>query len=402
MPKYFYRATVLDGTVVDGRVDAESIEQARSQLETEGLVIQYIREHKSSVWSQGISLHVSVHDIAFFTKNFSVMMGAGLTVVDSLIIAEAQANGRLKKILQSILQRVESGHSLADALAKHKRYFPGTYVDVIRNGELSGTLSDSMEKLSDRLESDLSLRRKIKAALVYPVIVIVAIILLTSILSIYVLPRLTRLFLSLDVELPASTRFLLWVSEFLVQYWILILIVLAVVIIAVRFLLIIPAMRKLWHRLLLHLPVIGDISRNVHLARFAGTLGSLLKSGVPIAESFDSVIHSASNEIYRDRLREALHHIERGGSLADFLEGHRRMFPATVTRMISVGERTGRLDDILIYLGKYYEVEVDSSTKQLSTTLEPIILIIIGAVVLFVGLSVITPIYQFTASVGQI
>lgn len=402
MPKYFYQATGLDGTVVDGRVDAESVDQARSQLETEGLVIQYIREHKSSAWNQSISFRVTVHDIAFFTKNFSVMMGAGLTVVDSLIIAEAQASGRLKRILQSILQQVESGHSLADALAKHKRYFPGTYVDVIRNGELSGTLSDSMEKLSERLESDLSLRRKIKAALVYPFIVMGAIITLTSILSIYVLPRLTRLFLSLDVELPASTRFLLWVSDFLVNYWIIILISLAVIIIATRFLLIVPAMRKLWHRILLHLPVIGDISRNLHLARFAGTLGSLLKSGVPIAESFDSVIHSASNEIYRDRLREALHHIERGGSLADFLEGHRRMFPVTVTRMISVGERTGQLDDILIYLGKYYEVEVDSSTKQLSTTLEPLLLIIIGAVVLFVGLSVITPIYQFTASVGRI
>lgn len=402
MPKYFYRATGLDGTVVDGRVDAESVDQARSQLETEGLVIQYIREHKSSAWNQSLSFRITVHDIAFFTKNFSVMMGAGLTVVDSLIIAEAQASGRLKRILQSILQQVESGHSLADALAKHKRYFPGTYVDVIRNGELSGTLSDSMEKLSERLESDLSLRRKIKAALVYPVIVMGAIITLTSILSIYVLPRLTRLFLSLDVELPASTRFLLWVSDFLVNYWIIILISLAVIIIATRFLLIVPAMRKLWHRILLHLPVIGDISRNLHLARFAGTLGSLLKSGVPIAESFDSVIHSASNEIYRDRLREALNHIERGGSLADFLEGHRRMFPVTVTRMISVGERTGQLDDILIYLGKYYEVEVDSSTKQLSTTLEPILLIIIGAVVLFVGLSVITPIYQFTASVGRI
>lgn len=402
MPKYFYRATGLDGTVVDGRVDAESVDQARSQLETEGLVIQYIREHKSSAWNQSLSFRITVHDIAFFTKNFSVMMGAGLTVVDSLIIAEAQASGRLKRILQSILQQVESGHSLADALAKHKRYFPGTYVDVIRNGELSGTLSDSMEKLSERLESDLSLRRKIKAALVYPVIVMGAIITLTSILSIYVLPRLTRLFLSLDVELPASTRFLLWVSDFLVNYWIIILISLAVIIIATRFLLIVPVMRKLWHRILLHLPVIGDISRNLHLARFAGTLGSLLKSGVPIAESFDSVIHSASNEIYRDRLREALNHIERGGSLADFLEGHRRMFPVTVTRMISVGERTGQLDDILIYLGKYYEVEVDSSTKQLSTTLEPILLIIIGAVVLFVGLSVITPIYQFTASVGRI
>lgn len=402
MPKYFYRATGLDGTVVDGRVDAESVDQARSQLETEGLVIQYIREHKSSAWNQSISFRVTVHDIAFFTKNFSVMMGAGLTVVDSLIIAEAQASGRLKRILQSILQQVESGHSLADALAKHKRYFPGTYVDVIRNGELSGTLSDSMEKLSERLESDLSLRRKIKAALVYPFIVMGAIITLTSILSIYVLPRLTRLFLSLDVELPASTRFLLWVSDFLVNYWIIILISLVVIIIATRFLLIVPVMRKLWHRILLHLPVIGDISRNLHLARFAGTLGSLLKSGVPIAESFDSVIHSASNEIYRDRLREALNHIERGGSLAEFLEGHRRMFPVTVTRMISVGERTGQLDDILIYLGKYYEVEVDSSTKQLSTTLEPLLLIIIGAVVLFVGLSVITPIYQFTASVGRI
>ncbi len=401
MPEYIYRATNHLDEKVDGTISAEAALDARTQLELQGFTVQSLREMKTSKWNVSLSLHVSIREITFFTKNFSVMMGAGLTVVDSLIIAEAQSAGKLQRIIHSVLQQVEAGQSLADAFEKHKRNFPGTYIDVIRNGEISGTLSDSMEKLAERLESDLSLRRKIKAAMIYPVIVIVGVVALTIVLSTYVLPRLTRLFSSLDIALPASTRVLLWIADFFTNYWLLVLIALAGIVILLRALITIPAIRVVWHGVILRLPIVGNISRNFNLARFTLTLGALLKSGVPIAESFNSVIHSATNKVYRKQLQHALSHIERGGSLGSFLEQHKRLFPPTVTRMVAVGERTGQLDNILLYLGKYYEVEVDSATKQLSTTLEPILLIFIGAAVLFVGLSIITPIYQFTASVGS-
>lgn len=402
MPQYLYKANSVNGTKINGVVSAPSADEARAQLEMEGMSIDMLREQSESSWNKSLSFHVSVHEITFFTKNFSVMLGAGLTVVDSLIIAEAQSTGKLKKILHSILHHVEQGHSLAEGFKENKRYFSGTYIDVIRNGELSGTLSDNMAKLAERLESDLSLRRKIQAALVYPALVVSAIILLTIVLSVYVLPRLTRLFLSLDIDLPLSTKILLWVSQFFINYWLVVGIVLVGLIALIRLLIVVPIVRKMLHAIILRLPVVGSISRSVNLARFAGTLGALLNSGVPISESFESVIHSVTNEVYRDRLQEALLHIEQGGSLAGFLEQHHRLFPPTITRMVAVGERTGRLDEILTYLGKFYEIEVDSATKQLSTTLEPVLLIMIGAAVLFVGLSIITPIYQFTASVGRI
>lgn len=401
MIEYRYRATTVSGEIREGELQGSSPLEVRNQLELEGLTVVSLRELRSRKWNISLSFYISRQEISFFTKNLAVMLGAGLTIVDALIIVEAQTGGRLRKIVHSILQEVESGHTLADSFSKFQRQFTTVYVDVIRTGELSGNLARNMQQLADRLENDLELRRKIRSAMIYPIIVLGAITGLGFILSIYVLPRLNRLFESLDVELPTTTRIMLSVSDFLSIYWVWIVIVTIACVILFRLSLAIPFVRTAWHHIILRLPIIGKTVRNINLARFTGTLGSLLQSGVPIAESLESVIHASGNEVYRKRLRECLQHIEQGGNLSTYIERHETLFTPSVARMVAVGERTGRLDAILLYLSNYFEVEVDTSTKQLGVTLEPLLLIVIGVVVAFVGLSVITPVYEFTASVGR-
>lgn len=349
-----------------------------------------------------LSFWVSRKDIAFFTKNFSVMLGAGLTVIEALSISEEQSRGKLRHILRQMMAFVEQGNSLADAVAQHRRQFPSIYSDVVRTGELSGMLSRSLQQLAIRLSDDLELRRKVRGAMIYPMVIVAGLVALGTVLSVFVFPRFIKLFKSLDVPLPTMTKIVLAVAQWMNQYWGWLLLGLVGVTLAIRLLSRIPFFERIWHRLLLHLPVVGPIIREVNLARFTGTLGSLLKSGVPITEALHSVAHSCTNMMYQHSVKVALQSIEHGDSLAGVVKRYPQLYPPLVSRMIGVGERTGQLADLLQYLGNYYNGQVDSSTKQLGVLIEPILLIAIGLVVIVVGLSVITPIYQFTAAVGQL
>lgn len=349
-----------------------------------------------------LSFWVSRKDITFFTKNFAVMLGAGLTVVEALAVAEEQSHGKLKRILFAVRHYVEQGNGLADALARHRRQFPSIYVDVVRTGELSGNLARNLNQLANRLADDFELRRKVRGAMIYPLVIVVGLVALGTVLSVFVFPRFIKLFNSLEVPLPTMTKIVLAVAQWMSQYWGGLVLASALLAVGVRLLSRVAVFERLWHRLLLRLPIVGPIIRAVNLARFTGTLGSLLQSGVPISEALHSVTHSCTNVIYQDSVRAALRAVEQGDTLASVTQHYGQLFPPLVVRMIAVGERTGQLADLLLYLGNYYNGEVDSSTKQLGVLIEPILLVAIGVVVLVVGLSVITPIYQFTAAVGQL
>ncbi|MBI4407177.1 MAG: type II secretion system F family protein [Candidatus Kerfeldbacteria bacterium] len=349
-----------------------------------------------------LSFWVSRKDIAFFTKNFAVMLTAGLTVVESLAVSEEQAKGKLKRILADTIHYVEQGNGLSDALARHRRQFSSIYIDVVRTGEQSGNLARNVHQLSIRLADDLELRRKVRGAMIYPAIVFAGLLVLGTTLSLVVFPRFIKLFNSIDVPLPAMTKGLIWLAQWLQHYWVWLLIGLAIVTISIRLLSRIAVFEMIWHRLLLVLPIVGPIIQQVNLTRFTSTLGSLLKSGVPISEALHSVIHSCTNLAYQQSIRAALREVEQGATLTAAIGQYRHLFPPLVVRMIAVGERTGQLDELLLYLGNYYDGQVDTSTKQLGILIEPILLIVIGVMVLIVGLAVVVPIYQFTAAIGSL
>lgn len=349
-----------------------------------------------------LSFWVNRKDVAFFTKNLSVMLGAGLTVVEALAVSEEQTHGKLKRIIRNMRLYVEQGNQLADAFAKYRRQFSPVFVDVIRTGELSGTLTRNLQQLANRLTDDMELRRKIRGAMIYPMVIIAGIIALGTVLSLFVMPRFIRLFSSLEVELPYLTQVTLKIAGWMQLYWWWFLLGCGIAIIVGKLLVRIAVVESLWHALLIRLPIVGPMIRSINLARFTGTLGSLLSSGVPISEALHSVIHSCTSLSYQHSIRRALQAVEHGGSLSSVIAQEPLLYPPLVVRMLAVGERTGQLAELLTYLGHYYEGEVDSTTKQLGVLIEPVLLFTIGAVVLLIGLAVITPIYQFTASVGAL
>ena len=343
---------------------------------------------------------VSLSDQVLFTKHLSIMIKAGLSLKESVeTIKDQTSSKKFREILDDLTNRLDNGESLGESLAKHPRIFSNLFINMIRLGEESGTLEGNLEHLTLQLEKSNDLRKKIKSAMIYPIFILVAALGLGAALVFFVLPKLLPLFKSFDIELPLPTRILLGISEAFQNYGIFILI--GVVFLSAIIILIsrIKAVKKFNARLLISLPIIGPISRNTNLIQFSRTLGTLLKSGVSIITALDITANTLPNLIYQEVLKETSIKVQRGESLENYLHLNPKLFPPTVSRMVAVGEKTGNLEETLLYLAEFYEKEVDNTTKNLSSILEPILLIFIGIVVGFVAISIIMPIYQITSGI---
>lgn len=340
-------------------------------------------------------------EIALFTKNLATMLKGNLTIIDALDISQAQAKGKFKVILQEVIAQIKNGHSLSDGLKKYERNFSPSYIDVIQTGEISGNLAPNLEHLAVQLEKDLDMRRKIRTAMVYPTFILASTFLLGIVLASFVLPRLGRLFTSLEMTLPPSTRFLLFIASFVADHGFWVVVATGLGIIGFRYFVKLNFVKPVTHGILLAIPFINKISRQLNLARVTRGLGSLLKSGLPITEALKALMASLENVYYRKALTSILADIEAGNSLSSALAKHHKLFPDMVHRMVQASEKSGQLDTSLLYLARHYEAEVDNAAKNLSVVIEPALLIIIGGVVGFIGLSIITPIYQMTGRIGQ-
>lgn len=385
---------------VHGMIQADSQAEAKQLLSRQGLTVYRLEEQKTARGHEISFGGPSRTEVVLFTKNLSVMMKSGLTLAESLQISIEQSHGGLRRVLTRVLRHVENGEPFAKALATQSKYFPRLYQDMVRVGEVSGTLDQNLAYLADQLAKDRDMRRKVWGALMYPLLILVGVGGLGAMLSVVVLPRLTNLFLSLDVPLPLSTRILIGVSAFLQSYglWVLLGVIVLIIILVAGYR--IRPVKYAVHALLLRIPLFGRLLHQISLARFTRTLGALLLSGVPISESLDAVEEAMSNMVYERAVRKVRTATNKGASLANSLERHSRLFPRVVTRMVNVGERSGRLDEILKYLSEFYEEEFDEVAKNLTVLLEPALLILIGVVVGFMGVSIITPIYQVTNAIG--
>lgn len=402
--KYKYSATKETDPKkepIHGVVEAANKAEATQIVRDQGLTVYRIEPYKKS--ARDFEIHIggpSRTDIVLFTKNLSVMIKSGLTLAESLQISIEQSHGAMHGVLSKILRHIENGEPFARALSTQSRHFPRLYQDMVRVGEVSGTLDANLEYLADQLAKDRDMRRKIWGAVLYPLLIVFGVGGLGILLSVVVLPRLANLFLSLDVELPPSTRALIWFSNFMQDYglWTLlgIAVVIVIMIVGYKF----PPIKYVVHAAVLRVPLFGRLVHQVQTARFTRTLGALLHSGVPIAESLDAVEEAMGNMVYEQAVRKVRSKINTGDSLADSLERYPHLFPRIVTRMVNVGEQSGRLEEILMYLSAFYEEEFDDVAKNLTVLLEPALLIVIGIVVGFMGLSIITPIYQITSAIG--
>lgn len=342
---------------------------------------------------------VNLTDKALFAKHLSVMIKSGLTVNESLTIIYSSAKGKFKKILKGVLRSIQSGHSLGESFERYPKVFSGLFVSATKSGEASGSLEENLENLAEQLEKEKELMSKIKGALLYPVVVLIAAFFLGLGMTFFILPKITPLFEGLKMDLPFTTRVLISFSHFVQAHtWSLLFGIIGFVLFNI-WLLRKKFMEPLIHWLSLNTPVIKDISKNTNLSRFCRSLGTLLKSGLNIDEALVITADSMNNYYFRRSLKKVSKSIAGGTKISENLKQYDNLYPLMVISMVRVGEESGRLEETLLYLANFYELEVDNATKTLTTAIEPILLVVIGFVVGFLALSIITPIYGITSGI---
>lgn len=345
---------------------------------------------------------ISFLDKVLFTKHLAVMIKSGIPLSEGLEALTTQARSTaFKKVLQEITKNVINGQQLAKAMSKHPNAFSEFYLGLIKVGEESGTLEENLSFLAEQMAKDYKLRKKIQGAMLYPGLVLSATVIMGSFIGVFILPKLIDFFAAFEVELPLTTRILLWLAHLMKTYGFLLVFGLLIFALASYFLLRTSYLKYHWHRLVLKFPIFGELFSYAQLARFARNLGTLLKTGVPIIKSLEITANTLDNLAFRKQLILAKEQIEKGKELGKSLEKTGTLFPPIVCKMITVGEKTGKLDEVLIYLGDFYDEEIDSISKNLSTVLEPILLVIIGLIVGFVALAIISPIYELTGSIRR-
>ena len=346
---------------------------------------------------------VSFLDKLLFTKHLTIMIGSGITIVEAVsILSQQTKSNAFKNTLIDIASNLQNGNSLADSLRRHPKVFDAFYISMIEIGEISGALDENLSYLSDQLAKEYAFKKKVKGVLMYPALVLITAGIIGISVGLFVLPKLVELFSGFDVTLPLSTRILLGMSIVMHDYGIIIVIGLVILLFAFRYLISLPFAKPVWQWFLFFLPVIGNILRDVELASFTRSLGVMLKSGLPITSALEIETRMTTNVIFKSYIKRMLEGLIKGKSLSTELNTNDYpLIPLIATKMIAVGEKTGKLDETLVYLGQFFEDEVDDATKNLSTLLEPIILLVIGVVVAFVAFAVISPIYELTGSIKR-
>lgn len=345
---------------------------------------------------------ISNRERVFFTKNLAVMLKSGITINEALAILADQTKSRFfKKTILGILNDVENGNNLSEAFATHEKLFGPVFISLLRAGESSGTLDENLSFLSDWLERNNDLRDDIRTATLYPKFVFFATAALGSWLALYILPKLVPFFAQLKVKLPLSTRLLLGFTLFLQTHGKLLSVGIVAGGAAVLFINRIPAVRRIMHNFYLHIPVFGALTRDYQLSLVSQLFYTLFKSGMPLNEALGIISRAATNLAYQDSLADVKRHVLGGTSFTDAIRNYPALYPKNFLNIVATGEKSGTLDESFFYLSEYYVKEVKNKTKKIPTSIEPILLVCIAAVIGFVALSIIMPIYQLTSGLTQ-
>ncbi|MBI4215611.1 MAG: type II secretion system F family protein [Parcubacteria group bacterium] len=403
--KYLYKAISRAGKTVQGMVEARSKEEAEMRLRDKnlaGIELSYDWRGVLDEWMHAGIGWVTDVDKLLFMKHLSVMMKAHLVLDEAIFILKDQTESlKLKRVLERVAHGIENGKPLSDNLEQFPAIFTSLEVNIIRAGEKAGTLDQSLENLALHLAKSYELKQRIKGALFYPILVLALAGGLGLFLTAVVLPRITRLFTSLNVQLPLPTRILIGLGSFVQNYGFYALILGIIIAAGLIFLFRLEKLRYPIHESLLKLPVFGKLIKDFNLGLLARTLGTLLRSGVPIVEAVHITSQTFSNRVFSVRLQETEADIQKGVGLAISLEKYPDLYPPILYRMVAIGEETGELEGVLFYLADFFESEVDNRAKNLSTLLEPILLIFIGLVVAGIAVAIIMPIYQITGSLRR-
>ncbi|MGH7788540.1 MAG: type II secretion system inner membrane protein GspF [Candidatus Binatia bacterium] len=407
MPVYAYKGLNDKGRNVGGVIDADSPKGARIKLRRSGIFPTDLNETRQQAAAAGeesggrfsfdigaLFDKITPQDLALMTRQLATLVGAGLPLVECLgALVEQVDSPRQKRMLSQVRERVVEGGTLADAMKAHPAVFNDLFVSMVRAGEASGALDLVLIRLAEYTERAAQLRDKVRSATTYPMFMCIASMGILFFLLSYVVPKVTRIFEETHAQLPTMTIILLAVSGFLSNYWWLIIGLIAAAVFAVRVSIRTPAGRLRFDRLKLRVPYFGKVLKKVALARFARTLSTLLLGGIGLLQALDIVKHVVSNMVLANAIEDGRNSIREGHSVADPLK-RSGLFPPLLVHMIAVGEKSGELESMLARAADSYDSEVESSVAALSSILEPILVIFMGGVVLFIVMAILLPIFQ--------
>ncbi|MFM9872088.1 MAG: type II secretion system F family protein [Fimbriimonadaceae bacterium] len=405
MAVYSYTFRDPSGGLQKGTAEAETEENLRARFQEQGLEIVEVTLIKKGKVKKARSFgKVKLIRLSLFCRQFSTMVDAGVSLVRCLDVLSRQTEDpKLKKILIDIGERVEGGESLSRAMQRHPRTFNSLFIGLIRAGEVGGVLEEALQRLSQFLESDVSLRRKVKAALTYPIIVVLAAVGILVLLMIVVVPQFAAIFKDLglpDSEFPPATAFLIDLSYNMVHNWYIFVITGIVLYVGFKLFSGTRFGRRVVDRIKLKIPVFGPLHLKVCMARFSRTMGTLLTSGVPILQAMETVAGTVGNSIMSDAVLDARARIREGDRIGDPLEAS-RLFPPMVVHMIGVGEESGSLDYMLQKIADFYEAEVEATLQSLTSALEPVIIVLLGGMVGFIVYAMFAPLLKVITSLSS-
>jgi type IV pilus assembly protein PilC len=399
MPLFEYTArNPTNGQIQKGQVDLPTKEEVTSFLRKQRMMLVSVREAPKPI-KINFGAAIKTRDIVIFTRQFATMINAGLPLVQSLdILAKQTENAALKEVVKQVVFDVEAGNTLADAFRKHPKAFTDLYVNMIAAGEAGGILDTILLRLATFMEKNDALVRKVKGAMVYPLVIMSVAVIAITILLIFVIPTFSAMFASVNVELPLPTRIVIAMSHFLTSFWWAILGVIAGAWFMIKRYYATSGGRKNIDTLLINSPVLGDVIRKSAVSRFTRTLGTLVSSGVAILDGLEITAKTAGNRVIHDAVMESRASIAGGDTIAGPLE-RSKVFPPMVVSMIAVGEQTGGLDEMLSKIADFYDEEVDAAVGGLLALMEPVMIVFLGVVVGGMVVAMYLPIFDMINAV---
>lgn len=402
---FSYSCKTIDGQTQAGVIEAPSEEMAAKLLHEKQLFVLEIHKEGAAVGAkQGLQIpflgkKVSLKDKIIFTQQLSMMTKAGLPLLDAFKALEEQTENKyFSNMISEIGKDVKGGRPLSAALGKYPKVFNTLYTATVASGEKTGQLDQVLERLSDQLQRDYDLISKIKSSLSYPVMVVSALIGIMILMFIFVIPQLKAIFADMGATLPLLTRIVLGISDFLVKYWYIMIILLIGGYFGVTSWAKTKAGKMTLDRVVLRIPMVGGLMKKIYMTRFARTMGTLVASGLPMLEIISTVKHVITNSVYQVAFDKISADIESGLPLSESIK-KQKIFPAMIYHLISVGEKSGKLDYVLISMANFFDKEIENQTAGISTFIEPFLIIIIGAGVGLVVASVLMPIYSLVNTI---
>ena len=393
MQTFRYSAVTAEGKTVTGNLKGSSIHGVASLLVDQGLEVRGVRPRRNILKAEITSAKADRADVMHFSRQLSAFIKAGVPIADAMDMLQAEMKDKvLRRVLSDMVEAIRRGDSLANAIAPHTEAFPPFYVSVLKSVEMTGQLDHVLDQLSGYLERDLEARRKIKAALAYPVMVMIMSMGTVGVMAGFVLPRFKGFFESFDAELPLTTRMLLGFTDFTTAYWWAILTFIVLTVVMFMTFGRTPTGKRLRHSTMLKIPLVGPVVQYAVVERFCRILYSMVTAGVPLPDSLKLAADGANNVIYEKAIMDAREAMIQGRGLAEPIAAT-KLFPAAVTQMLAVGENTGTLDDQLESMAAFYEQELEYKLKNLTTMFEPMAIMFMAGIVGFVAVALVSAMY---------